>query len=678
MISIQYFATAQDIIDAYGSNIPSNVVCVAGNNDSILLNSGNNNPHTDKEEQDKTTVVDKIKNQNITVDPSEETIILRHDDEYTGLGTVTITGIQASRLMKYITENGEYHYTPEDGHYYTGIDIEINVQPELQDKEVEPSREEQVIGCDEGKYGLRSVTVKAVTAEIDPDIKAENIRKGVEILGVYGTFAPIVDNITITPTTSRQSFVAPEGVDGYDKVFVEAVSSSIDSNILPENIKEGVNILGVAGTLEEGITPAGTIEINLNGTYDVTNYASAEVNVGDTPDYRYMKGTIDREGLKAIGWTDEDILTYEQNKAPHYTWQNDQFKVSDENKALYLLDDPYPSSYRDNPNITFVPKKNMESYFNRSSAFDSMKYIKGIPFFDTSNVTEMNSIFNNCSSLTTIPQLDTSNATMMNGMFGNCSRLTSIPQLNTSKVTNMSYMFNNCSSLTTIPQLDTSKVTDMYGMFSNCSSLTTIPQLDTSNVTNMTSLFQNSPKLTSIPQLNTSKVTSMGWMFANSESNAELTSIPQLDTSNVTNMEWMFQNCINLTSIPQLNTSKVTNMSNMFWQCYNLTIVEGFDFSGLTSNPESFFGYFSETPKLTRFIVNGKINVSMGDYSIKSLTAIDYDSVKSILEAANRTDNNDAKTLAFNRTMTDQNGELAALVSSCTSKGWTITGLTIE
>ena len=82
---------------------------------------------------------------------------------------------------------------------------------------------------------------------------------------------------------------------------------------------------------------------------------------------------------------------------------------------------------------------------------------------------------------------------------------------------------------------------------------------------------------------------------------------------------------------------------------------------------------------MTLFIVNGKINTSITDsYGIKSLTKIDYDSVKSILAAADRTDNTNAKELAFNRTMTDQNGELAALVSSCTSKGWTISGLTLQ
>ena len=148
----------------------------------------------------------------------------------------------------------------------------------------------------------------------------------------------------VQPTTAEQTITPTEG-SVFSGGTVRAVTSEIDSNIQPENIKEGVSILGVAGTLSEGVTPAGTIEINLNGTYDVTNYASAEVNVGDTPDYHYMNGTVDKAGLKAIGWTDEDILTYEQN-SPHYTWQNDQFKVSEENKSLYLLDDPKPKSYK--------------------------------------------------------------------------------------------------------------------------------------------------------------------------------------------------------------------------------------------------------------------------------------------------------------------------------------------
>ena len=541
--------------------------------------------------------------------------------------------------------------------------------------DVQPTTADQTITPREG-YTFSGGTVRAVTSAIDVNIASNNIKEGVSILGVAGTLKgeKPEESFDVQPTTAEQT-ITPTAGSVFSGGTVHAVTSSIDSNILPQNIKEGVSILGVTGTLSGG----------------------------GTPDYRYMNGTVDKVGLKAIGWTDEDILTYEQN-SPHYTWQNDQYKVSDENKALYLLDDPKPSSYKNNPNITFVPKKNMESYFTKVSAwgggFIGMKYIKGIPFYDTSNMTGMSRLFDGCFSLITIPQLNTSNVTSMSNMFEDCFQLTSIPQLNTSNVTIMESMFRICSSLTTIPQLDTSKVTNMNSMFRNCSSLTTIPPLNTSNVTVMRWMFEGCSSLATIPQLNTSNVTTMEYMF-NDCSNltsipqlntsnvtdmsnmfrfcSNLTSIPLLNTSNVTNMNSMFYNCKKLTSIPQLNTSNVTNMENMFTYCSNLETVEGIDFSGLTSNNPALFGDYSEKPNLTRFIVNGKINVSMSDSdSIKALTAIDYDSVKSILAAADRTDNTNAKTLAFNRTMTDQNGELAALVTSCTSKGWTITGLTLQ
>ena len=518
--------------------------------------------------------------------------------------------------------------------------------------DVQPTTSDQTITPTEGSV-FSGGTVRAVTKEIDTNIVSNNIKEGVTILGVAGTLKEEKpeESFNVQPTTAEQT-ITPTAGSVFSGGTVHAVTSSIDSNIQPGNIKQGVSILGVAGTLEEGITPAGTIAINLNGTYDVTNYASAEVNVGDTPDYRYMNGTIDKAGLKAIGWTDEDILTYEQNIPPHYTWQNDQYKVSDETKALYLLDDPNPDSYKDNPNVTFVPKKNMESYFAKPSGFSDMRYIEGIPFYDTSNMTNMQYMFDRCSNLKIIPQLDTSKVTDIDVMFYGCKNLTVIPQLDTSNVTGMSSMFYGCSSLTTIPQLNTSNVTSMADMFKGCSNLKIIPQLDTSKVIYMSGTFSDCKALTIIPQL---------------------------DFSNVTTMEYAFYGCSSLTSIPPLNTSSATNMNSMLAYCNSLTTVEGLDFSGLTSNLTKLFGWSSSMPNLTRFIINGKINVSISDdYSIKALTAIDYDSVKSILAAADRTDNTNAKTLAFKRTMTDQNGELAALVSSCTSKGWTITGLTLQ
>ena len=96
MINIQYFKTAQDIKNAYGDNVPSNVVCVAGNNDSVLINTSNNNPHSDKEEQDKPTIVNKINNLDIIVSPAKWDITLKPDNKHTGLGTVTVNAVTSS------------------------------------------------------------------------------------------------------------------------------------------------------------------------------------------------------------------------------------------------------------------------------------------------------------------------------------------------------------------------------------------------------------------------------------------------------------------------------------------------------------------------------------------------------------------------------------------------------
>lgn len=56
-----------------------------------------------------------------------------------------------------------------------------------QDKTVTPTTSEQTITADSGKV-LGTVTVSAVTAAIDDNIVAGNIKDGVTILGVTGTY----------------------------------------------------------------------------------------------------------------------------------------------------------------------------------------------------------------------------------------------------------------------------------------------------------------------------------------------------------------------------------------------------------------------------------------------------------------------------------------------------------
>lgn len=71
----------------------------------------------------------------------------------------------------------------------TAVAANINPEPILQNKTVTPTTSLQTVTADEGKTGLGTVTVNAVTAAIDANITAENIKSGVTILGVTGSYS---------------------------------------------------------------------------------------------------------------------------------------------------------------------------------------------------------------------------------------------------------------------------------------------------------------------------------------------------------------------------------------------------------------------------------------------------------------------------------------------------------
>ena len=59
---------------------------------------------------------------------------------------------------------------------------------------------------------------------------------------------PSLQNKTVTPTTRKQTITASSSYDGLGTVTVNAVTAAIDANIVAGNIKSGVTILGVEGT----------------------------------------------------------------------------------------------------------------------------------------------------------------------------------------------------------------------------------------------------------------------------------------------------------------------------------------------------------------------------------------------------------------------------------------------
>ena len=74
----------------------------------------------------------------------------------------------------------------------------------------------------------------------------------VNVIQQTGKEEPALEELSVTPITSEQEKTPTTGKVGFSKVTVSAVTSAIDANILPENIKAGVTILGVEGTYTGG------------------------------------------------------------------------------------------------------------------------------------------------------------------------------------------------------------------------------------------------------------------------------------------------------------------------------------------------------------------------------------------------------------------------------------------
>lgn len=119
--------------------------------------------------------------------------------------------------------------------------------PSLQSKTLTPdfSNGNVTVGADSGYDGLSQVIIQK-----DSDLIRSNVKKNVELFGITGNYdpQPILQTKSVTPTTSAQQITPDSGWDALAEVNISAVTASIDQNIQPQNIKNGVSILNTLGT----------------------------------------------------------------------------------------------------------------------------------------------------------------------------------------------------------------------------------------------------------------------------------------------------------------------------------------------------------------------------------------------------------------------------------------------
>lgn len=183
----------------------------------------------------------------------------------------------------------------------------------LQMKMVDSSTVLQHVEPDSGYYGLYRVIINPLT---DNNLLPGNIRAGVTILGVLGTYSGELINLqakTVDPTLQGLVVSADIGYDGLSSVTVNPVTADIDPDILAENIKKDVEILGVVGTFEGAVINNQSKTVNSSTSSQTVTYDSSYTGLSSVTVNPYtVEGksqTITQNGTYTFAPTSADALS---------------------------------------------------------------------------------------------------------------------------------------------------------------------------------------------------------------------------------------------------------------------------------------------------------------------------------------------------------------------------------
>ena len=184
-----------------------------------------------------------------------------------GSGGITPTGTIN------ITTNGTYNVTQ-----YASASVNVPTGSTIlnQDKTVTPTESVQIIGYDSGYTGLEHVTVRAISSEYVGSGVTRNTSSDLSVSGASVSVPAGYYEENASTSVASGTAGTPTATKGTVSNYSISITPSVTNTT---GYITGGTKNGTAVSVSASELVSGTLSVTTNGTKDVTNYASVNVNV---------------------------------------------------------------------------------------------------------------------------------------------------------------------------------------------------------------------------------------------------------------------------------------------------------------------------------------------------------------------------------------------------------------
>lgn len=166
--------------------------------------------------------------------------------------------------------------------------------PILQNKTVTPTKSTQTVNADTGYDGLDTVTVNAIPANYitttDANATSSEIFKdktayvnGSKLTGTFTIESELTEQSGLITQITNIANSLPDASAQEATLQAKTVTPTKSlQTVTPDNNYDGLSEVTVNAIPNEYIIPSGTLSISENGTHNVTQYASVNVNIASS------------------------------------------------------------------------------------------------------------------------------------------------------------------------------------------------------------------------------------------------------------------------------------------------------------------------------------------------------------------------------------------------------------